>query len=65
MSQVSVSNGLHAYIYATIDYTRWDDIVFQLMNTLECPMTLGVTGNMVIFNNQFYNKESFNSSVML
>ena len=60
MSKDGVIVGLQLYIYPTIDYTWWDDVVFQLMNTLECPMMLGVTDDVNIFNNQFYDKESLN-----
>ena len=60
MSQVGVTDGLHGHIYATIDHTWSDDIEFQLMNTLECPMILGVTDNMIISNSQFYNKKPLN-----
>ena len=53
------TSGLHSRIFATLDYTRWDDSVYQLLNLLECPILMSESDAMVMFNHQLYDQRAF------
>ena len=53
------TSGLHSRIFATLDYTRWDDSVYQLLNVLECPILMLESDAMVMFNHQLYDLRAF------
>ena len=44
---------------SNIDYTHRDEITFSLLDVIKCPIALETTDNMIIFNHQFYNRETF------
>ena len=42
-----------------VDFTRRDEITFDLVYVIKCPIALVPSNDMVIFNHQFYDRESF------
>ena len=50
---------LDIHLIDHIDYSRRDEIVFGLMDVIKCPILLGSSDTMVIFNNQFYDRNAF------
>ena len=51
---------LNTHLTPSINYTRRDEIIFNIMDFIKCPILLDTTNEMIIFNHQFYNKDSFN-----
>ena len=50
---------LNTRLTPTIDYTRRDEIIFDIMDMIKCPIYLDTTDDMIIFNHQFYDNDSF------
>ena len=48
-------------LFPGVNFTHWDEITFDLVDIIKCPILLESSGNMVIFNQQFYDRESFDS----
>ena len=44
-----------------IEYTRRDEITFSLIDAIKCPISLEITDQMILFNNQFYDRQNFDS----
>ena len=55
---MALSN-LDQRIIPSLEYTRRDEITFSLLGIIECPIIIGTSDNMVIFNHQFYDREAF------
>ena len=54
-------NNLNSRLIENIDYTLRDEIIFDIMDVMKCPITLETHDDMVIFNHQFYDRLSFNN----
>ena len=48
-------------LFPTIDYTRRDQIITDLMGIITCPIVKEVADDPVVFNLQFYDRESFDT----
>jgi len=55
---MALSN-LDQRIIPSLEYTRRDEITFSLLGIIECPIIIGTSDNMIIFNHQFYDREAF------
>ena len=52
---------LDSRLTPNIDYTRRDEITFSLMDAIKCPISLEISDKMILFNNQFYDCDNFDS----
>ena len=57
---MALSN-LNNCLFPGVDFTCRDEITFDLVDIMKCPILLESSGDMVIFNQQFYDRESFDS----
>ena len=53
------SESLDKRLVPSIDYTRCDDANFALLDILKYPISLDISENMVIFNDQLYCNDTF------
>jgi len=53
------ASNLDTRIIPLLDFTRRDEITFSLLDIIECPIILGTSKDMIIFNHQFYDREAF------
>ena len=54
-----VVSNLDTRIIPLLEYTRRDEIIFSLLDIIKCPIIIGTSEDMVIFNHQFYDREAF------
>ena len=56
-----VLSNLDNRLFPGVDFTRWDEITFDLVEIIERPILLELSGDIDIFNLQFYDRDSFDS----
>ena len=56
-----MTSNLDDHFIPSINYTRRDQIIYDLMETIKCPITLDISDDPVLFNYQFYNRAAFDT----
>ena len=59
--KVNMTSHLDDCIFTSIDYTRRDQIICDLVDIITCPILKDIAEDPVVFNNQFYGRESFDT----
>ena len=56
-----MTSNLDDRVVPSIDYIRHDQIICDLMDIIKCPITIDISEDPVLFNNQFYDRIVFDT----
>ena len=56
-----MTSRLEDRLFPTVDYNRRDQIITDIMGIITCPIVNEVVDDPVVFNFQFYDRESFDT----
>ena len=59
-----MTSRLDTRLVLEINFTVKDDAILALVDMAKCPIALDISNEMIIFNNQCYDREIFESGLL-